>query len=289
MIKFIATLLPWLAIVALFSLTPELPRVPGVSKDLAAVSGHFIVYAILAALVYRFHMRIRSGGERRPLDSAFIAAGISATAGLAFEWSQHLLTTSRTFQVEDVIANTVGAAAMSTGLMLLEISGSKLRLLLPAIFAAGVVLTAFAATSYVIWDPTLPYAGDHWHARYRVVICGEEQPVFRVSEGGIHTHGGEIIHVHPLSSTDEGKKANLGAFFRSVDGDLTNTAMTMPDGETYTNGDACPDGSTGFVSVSQFSTETLSRVDTNTNPANYVPRSREWIIIEFGPVPDNGT
>ena len=59
-----------------------------------------------------------------------------------------------------------------------------------------------------------------------------------MSGGSIHTHGGEIVHVHPQSSADEGNRANLAAFFRSVGGSLTNTAMTMPGGETYTNGDA---------------------------------------------------
>ena len=90
MLKYSFTLLPWLVLVALFSLVPQTPRVPGISEDIVAIAGHFFVYGVLAGLIYGLHMRIWSGSDRRPLDSAFVAAGISGSIGLLFEWSQQL-------------------------------------------------------------------------------------------------------------------------------------------------------------------------------------------------------
>ena len=287
MLKYSLTLIPWLVLVALFSLVPQPPRVPGVSEDLVALAGHFFVYGVLAGLIYGLHMRIWSGSGRRPLDSAFIAAGISGSIGLFFEWSQHLFTSSRTFQAEDVIANAAGAVTMSAALMFLESSGSRLRLLLPLTFAAGVVVTVIASVSYVLWDPTLPYAGDHWHAAYRVVICGETQQPYPTGPGNIHTHGRGLIHIHPQGSEDEGRNANIEAFVRSLGGNLTNTSITLPSGGTFVNGDACPDGSSGVVTASKFDLVTESKVKTTTAPADYVPRDQELVIIEFGPNPDS--
>lgn len=279
------TLVPWLTAVALFSLLPELPRIPGVSEDLAAVAGHFLVYAVLAALIYRLHIRVQPGPDRRPIDSALIAAGGSAVIGLGFEWSQQLFTSTRTFQFEDVVANTTGAVTVSTALLLLEIAGSRLRLLLPTVFLTGAGLVSLAAVSYVIWNPALPYAGDHWHVGYRVAICGDALPWFPASPGSIHTHGQGVIHIHPQGNGDEGKDANLAAFMRFSGGNLTNDSLTLPNGETYSNGDTCPDGSIGIVTASQFDADAVTRFDTTKRPANYVPRDHQLVIIEFGPDP----
>ncbi len=287
MLGFSVTLLPWLVLVAVFSLIPDLPRVPGVSADVAAIAGHFLVYGVLAAIIYRLHTRIWARPQRHPSDSAFTAAGSSAVIGLVFEWSQQIFTDGRTFQVEDVIANAAGAVTVSAVLLSLEASGSSLRLLLPAVFATGTGLIVFAAASYLIWDPALAYEGDHWHAPYRVVICGETQPFFPASTGGLHTHGNGAIHIQPRDTGVIGKKANLAAFFKSSDGVLTNSSITLPSGETFRNGDSCPDGSTGVVSTSQFSLETMSRFATTTEPADYIPRDEDLLLIEFGAVVGN--
>ncbi len=281
------TLLPWLALVALFSLAPELPRVPGVQADIAAVAGHFIVYGVLAAIFYRLHMRIWSGEDRKPIDSASTAAGVAAVLGLAFEWSQHLFTSGRAFEVRDVVANGAGAVSVAAGLLYLETIGSKLKLVLPSVFAIGLAFIAFATASYLIWDPTLAYEGDHWHAPYRVVICGEAQPLFPLSVGPLHTRGDGVIHVQPRNSGVVGEKANLAAFFESSGGELTNTSMTLPSGETFTNGDRCPDGSIGVVSASQFNLRDSVRIKTTTKPANYLPRDGQLLLIEFSALPGN--
>lgn len=278
------TLLPWLVLVALVSLVPEQPLVPGVSAQVASLAGHVLVYAVLAALIYWLHAHMFSGSKRQPLYSALIAAVGATVIGLLFEFSQQLLTDNRTFQSKDVIANAFGASFVSVALVLLELSGSKLKLLMPAIFASGAALTVLAATSYVLWDPSLPYKGDHWHVAYRVVICGETQPLFTTGPGSIHTHGRGVIHIHPQGNGDEGREANLANFVRSAGGTLTNSSITLPTGQTYTNGDTCSDGSVGTVTVSQFDVETMTRIKTVSSPADYVPRDLEMIIIEFGEI-----
>lgn len=276
--------LPWLVLLALFSLLPELPRVPGVSQGTASVAGHFLVYGVLAAIIYRLHTRIWSGPHRNPIDSTFTAVGGSAFIGLMFEWSQQVFTSSRAFQAEDVVANTAGAVTVSGILLLLDSRGVSLNLLLPAVSATGAAIAILGAASYLTWDPALAYEGDHWHAPYRVVICGETQQFFPYSTGALHTRGDGIIHVRPRGSGIVGEKANLAAFFDASGGVLTNSSMTLPTGRTVTNGDRCPDGSVGVVSVSQFDLETMSLFDIVTEPADYLPRDSQLLIIAFGPL-----
>ncbi len=287
LIELAATLLPWLLIVALFSLVPELPRVPGISADAASVAGHFIVYGVFAAIVYWLHMRIWAGPDRHPSDSAFVAAGIASVAGLGFEWSQHLFTSSRSFQAEDVIANAAGAVTVATFLLSIESSNGGLRFLPHGVFAVGAALAVFATVSYLVWDPSLAYEDDHWHAPYRVVICGETQPFFPRSQGALHTFGDGVIHVQPGTSGVVGRDANLAAFFETNGGVLTNTSITLPTGETFRNGDLCPDGSAGVVSTSLFDLEARSRYETSTQPAEFLPRDSQLILIEFSPLPTN--
>lgn len=280
-----ATLLPWLAFVALVSLAPELPRLPGIRVGVASLLGHFAVYGGLAALIYWLHKEFWTDEDRRPFDSAAISAGVSAFIGLAVEWSQRILTDGRTFQTEDVAANVAGAALVSAILLLLEQSGSSLRLLRPAIFSAGALLTLTGATSYLLWDQSLPYSGDHWHAPYRVVVCGTQLPVFDANSGEIHSHGDGLIHIHPKTDGLEGKRANLGQFFKAAGGQLTDSTMTLPNGEIFENGDLCSDGSSGVVSVSLFDLESQMIIRTVSSPARHVPRNFELISIEFGPLP----
>jgi hypothetical protein len=272
-------LLPWLVLVALFSLAPDVPRVPGISDDTAAVAGHFLIYAGLTALVYRLHMRALAGPGRRPLHSAGFAVVTAASAGLMFEWAQAVFTDMRTFQPEDVVSNALGAFTMAAVLVALEANGSRLMLLSPVVMVAGATLATFAGLSYSLWDPLLPYRGDHWHAGFTLVICGETQPPFPTGHGNIHTHGDGYIHIHPQSRADEGRNANLGAFFRSAGGQISDTSITLPSGEAYSNGDRCPDGAAGSVTVARPDDGTLTRI---VNAANYVPRDREWLLIKFG-------
>jgi hypothetical protein len=92
-------------------------------------------------------------------------------------------------------------------------------------------------------DPTVPpTAEDHWHAAYGVYACDQFVDVaeFFESTAGIHSHGDDLIHIHPFSGEGAGENATLGTF---VEGspllDLTDGEVTVGD-QTYVGGvDTC--------------------------------------------------
>lgn len=82
----------------------------------------------------------------------------------------------------------------------------------------------------------LPGVGDHWHARYAVTIDGADLEIFPASEGDIHSHGDGLVHIHPHSDATAGDAATLSSFFASLSGELTDDALRLPDGRTFTAG-----------------------------------------------------
>lgn len=122
-----------------------------------------------------------------------------------------------------------------------------------------------------------PTGDDHWHAALDIEVCGELQPPVRAFAGGVHTHADGFIHIHPNQPSEEGIGASLGKFFEYGGGVLTERTLQVPgSGETYRNGDTCPDGSEGKI-----------RVAVNGNPVSdfpdYIPQDADAILITFGP------
>ena len=103
-------------------------------------------------------------------------------------------------------------------------------------------------------EATAPRIGDHWHAAYGVYLCGTfEEPMLDAGQDaeGIHTHGDGLIHTHPFSSRASGDGANLAAFGRQVDMELSDDSLKLPGREVLENGDDCG-GSPGVVQVKVF-------------------------------------
>lgn len=121
-----------------------------------------------------------------------------------------------------------------------------------------------------------PRAGDHWHARYVVIVCGLPRPHFPVTPGGVHTHGDGVIHIHPQTRREGGKAAHLARFFASAGVSFGRDGIAFPDGTRYRNGDRCPDGRAGSL-----------RLLVNGKPSDafdrFVPRDGDVIVVEFGP------
>ena len=84
-----------------------------------------------------------------------------------------------------------------------------------AIAAVGVLL--FDAASSGDSGPTI---GDHWHAPYQVIVCGQPQASIEefAHTSGIHTHGDGIMHLHPLTAEGEGSGASVARFFKNSGG-----------------------------------------------------------------------
>jgi len=121
-----------------------------------------------------------------------------------------------------------------------------------------------------------PRRGNHWHARYVVIICGVPRPQFPYTQGGVHTHGDGVVHIHPESRSEMGRNANLRRFFESAGAVFAQDRIELPDGTRYRNGDRCPDGTAGML-----------RLLVNGKPSDayerYVPRDGDTIVVEFGP------
>lgn len=106
-----------------------------------------------------------------------------------------------------------------------------------------------------------PTRNDHWHTAFGVYVCDAFLPSFSnendIIEGsipwGIHTHADGIIHVHPFTSAAAGENADLGAYFRAIDVEVTDDELRVPANEaqvvaampggssTLTNGATCGD------------------------------------------------
>ena len=148
------------------------------------------------------------------------------------------------------------------------------RLLFVLLVALAVVVFArqFSNGSTV----TAPSVEDHWHATYRVYICGQRQPNFPFWEAGVHTHDDGVIHVHPLLPPEEGEGARLTRWFEYGGGKLTRSEMRMPgSGEEYKNGDECPDGSEAVLQV-------IVNGERLEDWRGYIPQDGDRVQIEFG-------
>lgn len=145
-----------------------------------------------------------------------------------------------------------------------------------SLVVVGLCIAGYVLLYWIIpWanQKPLPTQNNHWHARYRIELCGEKVPQRPYSQGDVHTHGKGQIHVHPHSSRTAGKNANLKAFFESFNATLTDTKISIPMVGTYKNGDEC-NGEPGEVAV-YVNGETIS------NPSGYVPRDGEFVRITF--------
>ena len=123
-----------------------------------------------------------------------------------------------------------------------------------------------------------PRIGDHWHATYEYVVCGEEQPPAPTWSGsGVHTHEDGIIHIHPLARSEEGAGARLVKWFEYGGGLLDEDEVRLPGSAvTYENGDECPDGTIGTVQV-------FVDGERLTDYGRYIPQHGDSIEIVFGP------
>ena len=91
-------------------------------------------------------------------------------------------------------------------------------------------------------------AFDHWHAAFAVNVCGKEQSP--VQDGatdtlGIHTHGDNLIHIHPFATRSAGKNATMQRFFDQTSLEVTNSGMKLQDGKVYKEGETTCGGKPG--------------------------------------------
>lgn len=94
----------------------------------------------------------------------------------------------------------------------------------------------------------------HWHSQLYMTVCGDDYhlPLEAGDLDRVHTHKErDYLHFHSLVKTDrtgenllEPEKLYIGDVFDQLDIPFTSTCFA-----DYCNGDTCPDGSTGELSM----------------------------------------
>jgi hypothetical protein len=140
------------------------------------------------------------------------------------------------------------------------------------VVVAGVALLAAACAS----GPS-PRVGDDWYASYAVNICGREVEPFPEFDGGVHTHGDGLIHVHPTVPSEEGEGASLVEFFANAGGVLSEQELQLPGGFPWRDGSVCASGRPGRLVV--VVNEGPLRDDLET----YVPQDGDRILVAVVP------
>lgn len=74
----------WMGLIFALSARSTLPRPPGVAPDLVAITGHFVVYAVLAAATWW----ALAGRVERPRWRLVVAFLIALAYGASDEWHQ---------------------------------------------------------------------------------------------------------------------------------------------------------------------------------------------------------
>ena len=114
----------------------------------------------------------------------------------------------------------------------------------------------------------------HWHAKTSISVCGEIRSLENLGTEEnlaglplLHTHGDNLIHIEgrPVTYDD----VTLGRYFDSIDIPFSNEKLMEK-----TNGDKCPDGKEGELTV-------LLNKKPLENPVNYSVKDNDEFIIRF--------
>jgi hypothetical protein len=149
------------------------------------------------------------------------------------------------------------------------------------LFGGGYLVTLFRTNRPPITRGAL--VGEHWHASYRIYVCGKRLTNYPNAEGEVHSHGDGFIHIHPATQQFAGENATLGAFLRTYEtglGVLPDGKRTLifPDGTSYKDGDNCPG------SNKRHNVEVLNKGEEfEGDPATLIPHEGDAIVIRFGP------
>ena len=119
----------------------------------------------------------------------------------------------------------------------------------------GTLLVVYARDNRSAEALEPPLLSDHWHSAYGFYVCEDflpDLPEFIAPQnGGTHTHGDGLIHIHPFSSARTGQNATLGNWLDDAgavlgnEGGIDDDELHIPGDETYTEGDDSCDGLDG--------------------------------------------
>lgn len=127
---------------------------------------------------------------------------------------------------------------------------------LALVVVLGTLLVVYARDNRQAEALEAPLANvDHWHSSYAFYTCDSFEPdlpeFVAPQNGGTHTHGDGLIHVHPFAVSRAGENATLlnwisdaGEAF-GADGTISDDELVIPTGDTYTEGETTCEGVDG--------------------------------------------
>jgi len=123
---------------------------------------------------------------------------------------------------------------------------------------------------------------DHWHAALGINICGTWQPNVPAYEGngGVHSHGEGLMHIHPFDAAHAGHNANIGVFLLGAGDKLSSTSIKLNGQKRLSNGDRC--SSLKKDGVIRWVVNGKERTGSG-NPAKYAPKNGDYITVAFVP------
>ena len=128
-------------------------------------------------------------------------------------------------------------------------SAGERNFLFPAALALvvilGMVLVIYARNERVAEAQDPPIAlEDHWHSAFGIYICDGYEPTMpqfeAANNGGTHTHGDGLIHIHPFSEARSGSNATMTNFMDDAPGySLSDDRLEVPGRDAITNDTQC--------------------------------------------------
>jgi len=123
--------------------------------------------------------------------------------------------------------------------------------------------------------------GEHWHASYKMYVCGKRVDNYPTVEGELHSHGDGFLHIHPSTQAYAGDNASLGTFLRLYETSFTQDSkgrriMTFPTGLKLKDGDTCNDKKHyKWVFTNKGKT-------VKGDPAKFLPHDGDVLVMQFG-------
>jgi hypothetical protein len=126
-----------------------------------------------------------------------------------------------------------------------------------SIVVLGVALIMYAnASQEDSGSDVPPRTTDHFHQAFGIYVCDKFSDAAIADKFGdrlgIHTHGDNVIHVHPFQPASAGENATLSRFMEETGLEISNSELKIPGGETYDEGDDKCGGKDAIVQAARW-------------------------------------
>jgi hypothetical protein len=125
--------------------------------------------------------------------------------------------------------------------------------------------------------------GEHWHASYKIFICGKRVSNYPTVEGEIHSHSDGFMHIHPSTPAASGENASFRTFLLLYETSLSRNEkgknqLTFPDGTKYTDGDRCPNDHKRY----DLTLKNKGK-EFHGDLGSFLPHNGDALVLAFGP------